>query len=136
VLPAFTPSVRLLIAVAAAVVIGVLVWVALQLAGGGEPGISIATSTPPAIATAATVPEAPGAAATVPPGTSATVPDFRGLDRDAAVALSELLQLVPRLVEQSDTAPVGRVIDQSPLPGELVQQRDVVTLFVSTGPAN
>jgi beta-lactam-binding protein with PASTA domain len=70
----------------------------------------------------------------VPPFAPGTAPDFRGVERDVAVALSESLQLVPLVVGQRDAAPAGRVFDQSPPAGTTVQANDIITLLVSTGP--
>ena len=63
------------------------------------------------------------------------VPGVIGKARDVAAARLSDAGFVP-LVKQrySDTAPVGRVVDQEPAPGTKLEQGSKVTLFVSQGP--
>ncbi|MDA1002837.1 MAG: helix-turn-helix domain-containing protein [Chloroflexi bacterium] len=147
-LPALTPGVRLLIILAAIVLAAVVVWFALRGGSSPQPALTIGTSTPVVTATVppnavpAGTTGAPGAGpavepvTAVPPFTPGTAPNFRGVERDVAVALAETLRLVPLVVEERNAAAVGRVFDQSPLPGTAVVENDIVTLFTSSGPGN
>lgn len=100
----------------------------LPLGRGEAPGASTPTTspTPPAA-------QGPPAVATIPPFTPGTVPNFSGVQRDEAVRVLEEAGLVPLIFEAPNDAPAGSVFQQSPPPGQSIEDGGTVTLFVSQG---
>lgn len=149
-LPAFTSGVRLVVILGAIALAAAVLYLALRGGGGVEPALTIAPVTPVATTPAADATPAGTAGAssgsgggapvvpvaTVPAFAPGTAPDFRGVEREVAVTLAETLRLVPLVEEEANAAAVGLVFDQSPLPGTAMQENDIITLFVSSGPGN
>lgn len=64
------------------------------------------------------------------------VPDVEGLTREKAIELIEKAGLKAEVVEEeSTTVEAGRVIRQSPSPGDTIKKGEKVIIVVSTGPA-
>ncbi len=61
------------------------------------------------------------------------VPNLVGLSTEDAVAQIEALELSANIQQTEDPAPVGRVLSQTPSPGQKVKKGAQVTIFVSTG---
>ncbi|WP_116247608.1 PASTA domain-containing protein [Nocardiopsis sp. FIRDI 009] len=118
----------------AALLVGAVVW-ALLPDTGDDPGTAGSARPSPARSTAS-----PSEESDPDPSTSADdavlTPHTIGLDRAEAVALLESLGLEARIVERpSDAAPAGTVVDQDVPSGEPAPEDGVVTLTVSSGPA-
>ncbi|WP_051059267.1 PASTA domain-containing protein [Nocardiopsis lucentensis] len=98
-----------------------------------EPGTGASAPPSPAQSTSEEDPEpSPSPSADAP----AVVPYLIGMDRAEAVAALEELGLEARIVEEpSDTEPAGTVVEQDTSTGEPAPEDGVVTLTVSTGPA-
>ena len=138
------PAVNLPVAggIAAALLLAILAYLFLPGLGGGggdetESTASVtasATATVPGNSTATTEAGVPPTTATVPPFEAGTAPDFTGVSRATAQATIATLDLTPLFVDAASEAPAGTIFDQSPSPGTQVEDGDVITLFVSTGP--
>jgi cytoskeleton protein RodZ len=123
-------------ALAAGAVLVLIAIVVVPRLGGG-PGIDLpgATPTPPTTpATSPATPAAPPATVTVPPFEDGETPDFRGVSRDEAERVIAEIGAVPLLIEAQNTAAPGTVFDQTPAPGEPLEEGDGITLFISVGP--
>ncbi len=127
----------LTIAIVAVVVVVAAVAMALlisRLGGDDTPGGTLdddlagATNTP---GTRATTPAASASGIETVPGTVPRVIDLSV--ETAQLALTEHKYTVRR-VEQTSTAPKGRVLDQSPAAGSALPEGREVTLIVSKGP--
>jgi beta-lactam-binding protein with PASTA domain len=70
----------------------------------------------------------------VPPFADGEMPDFHGVEREAAEALLDELGVRFVVVEVANAAPAGRVFAQTPEPG--AQLDPDATLVVSSGPAD
>lgn len=138
--PPALPAVNAPVLITAGVAL-VLVVAALLIAprlGGGDgldvpEGTATATATLPPGSTSTAASTAAGPSATVAPFDEGTAPDFTGVSRAEAEAVLEEIGATPLIVESANDAPAGTVFDQSPAPGEDLQDGDVVTLFVSQG---
>jgi serine/threonine-protein kinase len=71
-----------------------------------------------------------------PPGDLFEVPDVRGLDRTAALAMIQGAGILAAVTDsfRHPTALGGEVLGQTPLPGQLSTATDTVALTVSLGP--
>lgn len=71
--------------------------------------------------------------AAAPSGSAEPLPDFRSMSEDEAVELATGLGLVPEISPTPSSKSIGRVIDQSPAPGQEPIGMPGVLLSVSSG---
>jgi len=70
----------------------------------------------------------------VAPSNTVAVPRLIGMNKDAAVALIQGLDLVPEVKEVDSTLTGGTVVDQNPKEKQEVEPQTTVTIFVSNAP--